>query len=383
MPQAILKIVHDHIGEVDLVEDQAGEDEKPLVEQSYMILREEDKFEALKRVADSAEEFYGLVFCATKAGADSLAKRLAGAGYDAEAIHGDLNQEERERALRRFKAGRENASSRSVMLVATDVAGRGIDIVALTHVINWDLPNDRESYVHRIGRTGRAGRKGIALSFVLPQERGRISHLSRSMERSIGNAINRMKLPAVPVVMEALRKRILASFTGGRIAPAETPPDNGEAVYKSQDQGGGKPDNATAALAQDLIRALGAQEAVERLIARACGGLLEAGRYRDIVEFEEMPKPRLVHQKLRGREETVKGAARVYVGLGRRHGASPKDVAALLMKAGGVPGRLVDAIEMKNYCAFATMPQEAAARAYGFSRKNGPLIKPAAGKKHK
>jgi ATP-dependent RNA helicase DeaD len=112
MPQAILKIVHDHIGEVDFIEDLAGEDEKALVEQSYIILREEDKFEVLKRVADSAEEFYGLVFCATKAGVDSLAKRLADAGYDAEAIHGDLGQEERERALRRFKAGRENSGSR-------------------------------------------------------------------------------------------------------------------------------------------------------------------------------------------------------------------------------------------------------------------------------
>jgi ATP-dependent RNA helicase DeaD len=382
MPQAILKIVHDHIGDVDLVEDQAEEDEKPLVEQAYMILREEDKFEALKRVADSAEEFYGLVFCATKAGADSLAKRLAEAGYDAEAIHGDLNQEERERALRRFKAGRENSSSRSVMLVATDVAGRGIDIVALTHVINWNLPNDRESYVHRIGRTGRAGRKGIALSFVLPQERGRISHLSRSMERSAGSGIRRMKLPAVPLVMEALRKRVLASLVNMR----DPQPDAETPFPETEVPGGGGAGGAEtgpAALAQDLIRALGAQAAVERLIAKAYGGLLEAGRYRDIVEFEEMPKPRLVHQKLRGREETVKGAARVYVGLGRRHGASPRDVASLLMKAGGVPGRLVDAIEMQDYCSFATMPQDAAKRAYGFSHRSGTLIKPAAGRKHK
>jgi ATP-dependent RNA helicase DeaD len=412
MPQAILKIVHDHIGEVAFIEDLADSGEKPLVEQFYIILREEDKFEALKRIADSAEEFYGLVFCATKAGADSLAKRLAEAGYDAEAIHGDLNQEERERALRRFKAGKENSGSRSVMLVATDVAGRGIDIIALSHVINWDLPNDRESYVHRIGRTGRAGRKGIALSFVLPQERGRMSHLSRSMERSIGSGIRRMKLPSIPAVLKALQKRILASLIADRltpndaVAPDDTPgsaaASDGRAGKPARDESTAAPDagitggvqkaepapaaeTGAAALARDLIRALGAQEAAELLITRAYGSLLETGRYRDITEFEEMPKPRLGHQKFRGHEEPAKGSARVYVGLGRRQGASPRDIALLLTKAGGVPGRLVDAIEMQNYCSFATMPQDAAKRAYGFSRRSGPVIKPApgAGRKHK
>jgi ATP-dependent RNA helicase DeaD len=364
MPQAILNIVRNHIGEVDFIEDQTGEDEKPPVDQSYIILREEDKFEALKRIAGCAGEFYSLVFRATKVGADSLAKRLSETGYDAEAIHGDLSQEERERALGRFRAGKEHSLSRSVMLVATDVAARGIDIPALTHVINWDLPNDRESYVHRIGRTGRAGLKGIAVSFVLPQERGKMSHLSRSMERSIGSGISRMKLPAVTEVMEALRKRILASLVT----------DNGETKVS--------PDSEIALLARDLISALGAEEAAERLIAKAYGGLLESGRYRDITEFEEMPKPRLAHQKVRGREETGRGTARVYVGLGRRHGASPRDVASLLAKAGGVPGRLVDAIEMQNYCSFATMPQDAAKRAYGFSQRSGTLIKPASGRKH-
>ncbi|MDR1177692.1 MAG: DEAD/DEAH box helicase [Spirochaetaceae bacterium] len=364
MPQAILNIVRNHIGEVDFIEDQTGEDEKPPVDQAYIILREEDKFEALKRIAGCAEEFYSLVFRATKSGADSLAKRLADAGYDAEAIHGDLSQEERERALGRFRAGKEHSRSRSVMLVATDVAARGIDIPALTHVINWDLPNDRESYVHRIGRTGRAGLRGIAVSFVLPQERGRMSHLSRSMERSIGSGIGRMKLPAVPEVMEALRKRILASLVT----------DNAETQAA--------PDSETALLARDLVSALGAEKAAERLIAKAYGGLLESGRYRAVAEFEEMPKPHLPHQKLRGREETGRGTARVYVGLGRRHGASPRDVASLLMKAGGVPGRLVDAIEMKDYCSFATMPLDAAKRAYGFSHRSGTLIKPAGGRKH-
>jgi ATP-dependent RNA helicase DeaD len=382
MPPAILKIVHDHIGGAEFIEDQAS-DEKPLVDQSCIILREDDKLEALKRIADSAGEFYGLVFCATKIGVDELARRLTGEGYDAGAIHGDLSQEERERTLRRFKAGRDRAAEKSVMLVATDVAARGIDIAALSHVINWDLPNDRESYVHRIGRTGRAGRKGIAISFVLPSERGKISHISRSMERSLGTGITIMKLPSVPAVMEAVRKRILASLidpdavSAGQAAGAPVPEDAG-----SQAAEDGPAKEAAAALAGELILALGAQGAVESLIAKAYGSLLDSARYRAVTEFEEMPKSR-TRQRFRDHEDLERGGAgrlqsRVYVGLGKRHGASARDVAALLMKAGGVPGRLVDAIEMKNYCAFATMPQDAARRACTFSLKGGPLIKPAA-----
>jgi ATP-dependent RNA helicase DeaD len=175
MPEAILKVVREYIGEVEILEDTVPEDEKPAVDQYYMVLKKEDRLEGLRRLVDEAEEFYGLVFCATKAGTDELARRLVEGGYPAAAIHGDLSQEARERTLRRFR------SKLTTILVATDVAARGIDIERLTHVVNWDLPNDRETYVHRIGRTGRAGRRGKAVSMVLPSERGRLSGLSRNM----------------------------------------------------------------------------------------------------------------------------------------------------------------------------------------------------------
>ncbi|MDR2078724.1 MAG: DEAD/DEAH box helicase, partial [Treponema sp.] len=132
MPDPILKIVREHIGAVDILEDTAPDDEKPLVDQFYLVLKKEDRLEALQRLIDSAENFYGLIFCATKAGADELSRRLTERGYSAEAIHGDLTQEARERTLRRFRARYGAAAGEVSALVATDVAARGLDIERLT-----------------------------------------------------------------------------------------------------------------------------------------------------------------------------------------------------------------------------------------------------------
>ncbi|GHU89561.1 hypothetical protein FACS189476_08700 [Spirochaetia bacterium] len=497
MPDAILKVIRQHIGEVEILEDTAPDDEKPAVDQFYTILKREDRLEVLHRIIDSSEDFYGLIFCATKRETDDLARRLVEAGFSAEAIHGDLSQEARERTLRRFR------SKMTTILVATDVAARGLDIERLTHVINWDLPNDRETYVHRIGRTGRAGRRGRAISFALPADRGRISHLSRSMERTLGSKILWMKAPAVKSVMKAIRSRIVASVVaslpdeeipdladpalaegetpitaaGGDAALAEairgdTQTDSGltteasaipaatetaaapEATVKTPTA---KPVADTDAAADDavspflakvcrqLIERLGAERAVEALVSLSYGELLDPSRYGTVTEFSEesfrdigkfhdtgrghpggrfapgrgerssfRPGPRGSAQGSGaygggprgngphssgphggansgpGRREgngsrgsfssgNSEGGSRVYVGLGRNHGASARDVAELLIKAGAVPGRLVNAIEMKDFCAFATLPEEAARRACSFSRSapGNPVIRPA------
>ncbi|GHV77425.1 DEAD/DEAH box helicase [Spirochaetia bacterium] len=397
MPEGILKIVREHIGAVDILEDTAPEDEKPLVDQYYLVLKKEDRLEALRRLIDSAESFYGLVFCATKAGADELSRRLSEGGYSAEAIHGDLTQEARERTLRRFRARYGTASGEVSILVATDVAARGLDIERLTHVINWDLPNDRETYIHRIGRTGRAGRSGAAISLALPSERGRISHLSHNIERTLGSRINWMKAPAVSSVTKALENRILKAILDTIPEPAL----DGEIPAGSDAEPAALPTLPQTRLGRKLVKKLGAETAVEALIAMAFGEKLDPSRYGTITELTEVPqreldvKQRLGKGKLRTKGSaamhpgpTARGkhgpagdlsGARVYVGLGRRHGASARDVAALLGRAGGVPGRLVNSIEMKDFCAFATLPEDAARRACTFSRNtpDDPAIKPA------
>jgi ATP-dependent RNA helicase DeaD len=474
MPEGILRVVREHIGEVEILEDTAPEDEKPAVDQYYMVLKKEDRLEALRRIIDGAEDFYGLIFCATKAGAAELARRLIEGGYPAEAIHGDLSQEVREETLRRFRA-RRGAGGEASILTATDVAARGLDIERLTHVINWDLPGDRESYIHRIGRTGRAGRRGRAISLILPAERGRISHLSRNMERTLGSPIRWMNVPPVKGVMKSLRRRIVARVlevlpqevlppAGPENRPSadflpegpiqETPPSEGPAreipppaalppdapvpgaslpetpapepflpVTVLPEMPGSPPESSgevslspyVGKVARELIEKLGAERAVEALILSGYGELLDPSRYGQVMEFSEADpreirgggrrdlragKERYAREPKgfsrreagpgrsragRGRqEETPEGLARVYVGLGRRHGAGARDVALLLMRAGGVPGRLIDGIELQDYCAFATLPTEAARRACVFSRntqKHGespePVIRPA------
>jgi ATP-dependent RNA helicase DeaD len=413
MPEGILRIVRDYIGEVEILEDSAPEDEKPAVDQYYLVIKKEDRLEALRRIIDGSDDFYGLIFCATKAGTDELARRLVERDYAAEAIHGDLSQEARERTLRRFR------SRITTILVATDVAARGLDIERLTHVINWDLPNDRETYVHRIGRTGRAGRRGRAISLVLPAERGRISHLSRNMERTLGTKIEWMKVPKIKSVMKAIKRRILLSVTAA--LPTDWSPLSGNEEVdlplipdpENPGEGLSPVPPLHAQVSRELIEKLGSEGAVAALIALTFGELLDPSRYGSITEFQETPPRdegrgrlgtrrfssrrdfdgsdfRSDHRKDRhfSRDGASKGDVslspgsgftRVYVGLGRRHGASARDVAKLLMQAGGVPGRLVDAIEMKDYCAFATLPEDAALRACRFSQRtqDNPTIKPA------
>jgi ATP-dependent RNA helicase DeaD len=401
MPDPILRVVKEHIGEVDILEDTAPADEKPAVDQYYLVLKKEDRIEALRRIIDQAEDFYGLVFCATKIGADELARRLVEGGYTAEAIHGDLSQEARERTLRRFR------SKMTTVLVATDVAARGLDIERLTHVINYDLPGDRETYVHRIGRTGRAGRRGRAVSLALPGEQGRMAQLSRSMERILGSGIERTKVPSVKTVMKSLKSRIVfavsrtaADMKGGLddgIAADEIPAGDGAvpegtavplpveteaAVHPAGETS--SPEPVIDRLGRELIEKLGAEEAVAALLSLHYGEVLDPSRYAPVTDIPEAPvKPgrggkfagvkagrgNFRHGgQMRSHDMDTGEPVRVYVGLGRKHGAGARDVATLLMRAGGVAGRFVDAIVLKDFCAFATMPGEAARRACAFSR---------------
>jgi ATP-dependent RNA helicase DeaD len=441
MPDPILRIVKTYIGDVDILADAAPEDEKPAVDQFYLIVKKEDRLEALRRIIDGSDDFYGLIFCATKLGADELCRRLMENSYHAEAIHGDLSQEARERTLRRFR------NRLTTILVATDVAARGLDIEKLTHVVNWDMPHDKDTYVHRIGRTGRAGRRGRAISLALPSERGRMSQLSRSMERILGSPIAFMKPPTIKAVMKSLKRRIINAAMEAIPTDGELEVENWEAVGKNTESVQTAPFEKTlydeqrpdiqlrseamnespkeekksallvdpvGAVSRELVDKLGAEKAVGALIVLSFGELLDPSRYGAIAEFLETPQREEARRdtytsrhsahrrgetgrdrrEQRGKprrfnEETAGASAadgrlpfdslRVYVGLGRQHGSTPRDVAQLLSRTGNIPNYLVDAIEMKDFCAFATMPADAAHRACGYSRSNkdATIVKPA------
>ncbi|MCL2761766.1 MAG: DEAD/DEAH box helicase [Treponema sp.] len=425
MPEPIIKVVRKHIGDAEIIVDAAPDDEKPLVDQFCIIVKREDKLEALRRIIDSAAEFYGLIFCATKVETDELARRLVEAGYPAEAIHGDLSQEIRERTLRRFRLRQSGlrhraadgsaaaATAEPAILVATDVAARGLDIASLSHVINWDLPNDRETYLHRIGRTGRAGRRSIAISLATLADRHRVHQFSRMMERNLGSGILWLKVPSVKSVMKSLRRRIaaaaIATLPEQELDLAAESPETAVAPSAEETPAAGSP--FIAKVCHNLIERLGAERAVEALVLLNYGNLFDSSRYSHITEFSEEDFKEPAKSAIRGGGRgfargavrgTTRGAAfgagrigdrnrdeprrgrssmeeftRLYIGHGRQHGASARDIAALLMQAGGIPGRLVDEIEVKNYCSFATLPADAALRACTFSRKapEKPIIR--------
>ena len=141
------------------------------VEQIYYVIRESDKPEILCKIVESAEDFYGLVFCQTKAMTADLTEYLLGRGLKVDCLHGDKSQDDRDRTMRAFR------DKKVTLLICTDVASRGLDVKELTHVINYSVPRELDTYVHRIGRTARSGEKGIAISFVIPTHRHLISRL--------------------------------------------------------------------------------------------------------------------------------------------------------------------------------------------------------------
>jgi ATP-dependent RNA helicase DeaD len=171
-------------------------DDGPLIDQAYIEVPERQKFEALSRLIDMESPDLAIVFGRTKRRVDELSEALQKRGYSADGLHGDLSQNQRDAVMRKFRDGSID------VLVATDVAARGLDVSGVTHVINFDLPQDPESYVHRIGRTGRAGKEGTAWSFVTPRE---MDHF-HFIERVTRHRITRKALPTMAEAIEGKQK---------------------------------------------------------------------------------------------------------------------------------------------------------------------------------
>ncbi|ASS87627.1 DEAD/DEAH box helicase [Geobacillus lituanicus] len=196
MPDPIRRIAERFMNEPELVKVKAKEMTVPNIQQYYLEVHEKKKFDILTRLLDIQAPELAIVFGRTKRRVDELAEALNLRGYAAEGIHGDLSQAKRLSVLRKFKEGSIE------ILVATDVAARGLDISGVTHVYNFDIPQDPESYVHRIGRTGRAGKMGVAMTFVTPREIGQLHHIERTTKRKM----ERMKPPTLDEALEGQQR---------------------------------------------------------------------------------------------------------------------------------------------------------------------------------
>ncbi|MDO7906014.1 DEAD/DEAH box helicase [Paenibacillus sp. JX-17] len=199
MPSNIQKLAQQFLRDPEHVSVIPKQVSAPSIDQAYIEVPERQKFEALSRLLDMESPELAIVFGRTKRRVDELSEALQKRGYSADGLHGDLSQNQRDTVMRKFRDGSID------VLVATDVAARGLDVSGVTHVVNFDLPQDPESYVHRIGRTGRAGKEGAAWSFVTPRE---MDHL-HFIERVTRHRIPRKPLPTLAEAIEG-KQRITA-----------------------------------------------------------------------------------------------------------------------------------------------------------------------------
>ncbi len=199
MPGPIQRIAEKFMKDPKIVRVKTKEMTVPLIEQYYVEVQEKNKFDILTRLLDIQSPELAIVFGRTKRRVDELSEALNLRGYTAEGIHGDLSQAKRMSVLRKFKEGSID------VLVATDVAARGLDISGVTHVYNFDIPQDPESYVHRIGRTGRAGKTGMAITFATPRERSYLYVVEKTTKRKM----ERMKPPTLDEALEGQQRAVV------------------------------------------------------------------------------------------------------------------------------------------------------------------------------
>ncbi len=403
MPSQILSIASNFMGEYEIVEEEARPEEPVLTEQLYWLVREDDKTEALVRLIDSTPEFYGLVFCQTKADADTVAKELDERHYQAAALHGDIAQSQREKILGRFR------SKKTKILVATDVAARGIDIEGLTHVVNYALPYDGPTYTHRIGRTGRAGSHGVAVTFVRPEDRRRLGYLKHNAH----GELNEGKVPTIKEVLEIKRNRImglteesLTEILGepgsavGASLRAETPAAGDAPISDAAADAAAEAaaESAIAGSIDAVNEAACPKEGDAASLAKASGKALspETKKLRRIASdfrafadtLSENRDPREVLAAVLALQygdelstdhyndiKSLRSGSsdrthiRLYVGIGRRDGLTRRGIAQFFRDLIGVPERLVDRIEVMDAFSLATLPADAANAALDLSRQ--------------
>ena len=353
MPKQILKIAADFMGEYEIVEEEASEEPLPLTEQFFWMVREEDKSEALVRLIDTAENFYGLVFCQTKVDADAVAKELDERHYEAAALHGDIPQGQREKILSRFRAGKTR------ILVATDVAARGIDIEGITHVVNYSIPYDGPTYTHRIGRTGRAGAKGTAVSFIRPNERRRIDYLRRHARGELQEG----KIPSIEKVLAQKQDRLFSDLRRQLDTIRTEHTVNKPFIELARELLTGDTAEQTKT-AENTAPITDSAELLAAVLQLHYGSVLSASHYRNI----KVPRS----EEKRGKSSDG-NTVRLYIGLGRKDGTSKRSLAQFFSTLLSIPEHAVDRIELFDRFSLADLPTDAAHEALRLSKKRANM----------
>ena len=365
MPAPILKIAGDFMGEYDIIEEEKVIDEALLIDQKYWVVKESEKIEALVRLIDISPDFYGLVFTMTKSDADRVTRELDLRGYEAAALHGDIMQNQREKVLERFRM------KKTRILVATDVAARGIDIKGVSHVVNYSLPFDTATYVHRIGRTGRAGTEGIAVTFVRPEERRKLGFLSKNIKKATKSDFEEGKIPEVKEVLAVKNERVIAElkeklFTQSKVvstgssrsqsdltefADANSPQDSHEVSTIRE--------SLLTQTFTDLAAALCENQDPQQVLA----GVLSIV-YGDQLSSKHYGKINTKSSAPRGDQK------RIFISLGKRDGYHAREIADYFSELLHIPGRLVDDIDVAQQFSLVSLPVASARKAIELSKSN-------------
>ena len=297
------------------------------------------KIDGLTRILDAEMPSSAMIFCRTKMGVDVLGEALLQRGYPVETLHGDLSQAQRDRVMRRFRTGQ------AEILIATDVAARGLDIKGVSHVFNFDIPESPEAYVHRIGRTGRAGQTGIAITLVTPRE---IRWL-RQIERTVRSRIELNRLPTLVDVAEKRRVQMLDQVK--ELLADET-------AF-----------SAYVETVDELAAEHGATNvaaALLKLYAEETGRAMTAEDQHDDLAFLSAPRrefnngPREFNGAPRQMPGGDNGAVRLFINVGRFQGIRPQDIVGAIANEANIPGRAIGAIDIFDGYSFVDVPAQAA-----------------------
>ncbi len=344
MPREVEKIASQYMREYETIQIGSRNAGTENVDHIYFVCRAGERYLVLKRIVDLNPDIYAIVFCRTKAETQEIAEKLIKDGYNADALHGDLSQAARDNVMQRFRM-------KSIqILVATDVAARGLDVHNLTHVINYQLPDDPEVYTHRSGRTGRANKRGISVNIVHQRETRRITNLEKMLQREF----RRVQIPSG---LEVCKKQLFyqinklqqpVSLIGD--SPLQLPHEGERSELLT----------ALSSLMNEAVKQLDyltKEELIHRLVAQEFGRFLEY--YKDAKDLNVQERTKDKGQRTKDSKDTQCGrkkngrTVRLKINVGMRDGMNPKRFLGLVNETTRDRTIMIGDIEIaKNYTFF-------------------------------
>jgi ATP-dependent RNA helicase DeaD len=343
---------------VSIARERVAPGETPRVREVAYVVQRRHKVAALARVLDMEAPTSAIVFCRTRTEVDELTETLGGRGYRAEALHGGLSQEQRDRVMRRFRDGS------SELLVATDVAARGLDIEHVSHVVNFDVPSSPDAYVHRIGRTGRAGREGVAITLAEAREHRLLRNIEQLTKRRISiesvptvhdlraRRIELLRASMEELLVDGAALEIYRSVVEG-LSEEHDVLDVAAAAVKLADEAGDGGETDDEEIPNAFVPRRDERPRREQRERRGPREERESRAPRESTE-ERGERPR------RGRFRGGSDVSRVFIGLGRKAGIRPGDLVGAIANEAGIDSRSIGAIEITDRFSLVEVPDDAA-----------------------